>query len=46
MYVSIEKLIELGVLRKAMFSGGNEDWYVIYTENGAIDISLSKLTAE
>lgn len=43
--VSIEKLIELGVLRKAMFSNGNEDWYVIYTEQGAVDISLEELTA-
>jgi hypothetical protein len=46
MFVSIEKLIELGVLRKSMFSSVNDEWYVLYTENGAVDISLSKLTAE
>lgn len=40
--VSIEKLIELGVLRKAMFSQ-DKDWYVIYTENGAKDIMLNDL---
>ena len=40
--VSVEKLIELGVLRESFF--GNGDWYVIYTENGAKDISLSELT--
>ena len=44
--VSLEKLIELGVLRKSVFSTGNDEWYVLYTENGAIDISLSKLLAE
>ncbi len=40
--VSIEKLIELGVLRESMFGSG--DWYVIYTENGPKDVSLSALT--
>ena len=44
MNVSIDKLIELGVLRKAIFSNPDSDWYVIYTENGAVDISLSTLT--
>jgi hypothetical protein len=40
--VSVEKLIEMGVLRKSMFGSG--DWYVIYTENGPVDVSLSTLT--
>ena len=40
--VSIEKLIELKVLRQSMFGDG--DWYVIYTENGPEDVSLSTLT--
>jgi hypothetical protein len=44
--VSVSKLIELGVMRKSMFNNGNEDWYVIYTENGPVDVSLSDLTAE
>ena len=44
--VSIEKLIELGVLRKSMFSNLNDEWYVIYTEDGPKDVSLSSLTAE
>ena len=42
--VSVEKLIELKVLRPSMFSNG--DWYVIYTENGPVDVSLDELTAE
>jgi hypothetical protein len=42
MTVSISKLIELGVLRESIFGSG--DWYVIYTENGAVDISLATLT--
>jgi hypothetical protein len=42
--VSIEKLIELGVLRKSMFSNLDNEWYVIYTENGPMDVSLSSLT--
>ena len=42
--VSVEKLIELTVLRPSMF--GNGDWYVIYTENGPVDVSLAELTAE
>jgi hypothetical protein len=42
--VSVEKLIELKVLRPSMF--GNGDWYVIYTENGPVDVSLAELTAE
>lgn len=41
--VSIEKLIELGVLRKSMFSNLDNEWYVIYTEAGAKDIQLSNL---
>lgn len=41
--ITVEKLIELGALRKAMFST-NDEWYVLYTENGPIDITLSKLT--
>jgi hypothetical protein len=40
--VSIEKLIEMKVLRQSMFGDG--DWYVIYTENGPVDVSLSSLT--
>ena len=42
--VSIEKLIELGVLRKSMFSNLDNEWYVIYTEDGPKDVSLSTLT--
>jgi len=42
--ISIEKLIELGTLRKSMFSNLNNEWYVIYTENGPVDISLADLT--
>lgn len=42
--VTIEKLIELGVLRKSMFSNLDNEWYVIYTENGPVDISLTTLT--
>jgi len=44
--VSIEKLLELGVLRKSMFNNLSNEWYVIYTENGAVDVSLADLTAE
>jgi hypothetical protein len=40
--VSIDKLIEMGVLRESMFGSG--DWYVIYTENGPQDVQLSSLT--
>lgn len=40
----IKLLIELGVLRKAIFSSPNSNWYVIQTENGATDISLATLT--
>ncbi len=43
--VSIEKLIELGVLRKSMFYSEENQWYVLYTEKGALDISLEDLTA-
>jgi hypothetical protein len=43
MNVSVEKLIEMKVLRESMFGG---DWYVIYTEAGPIDVSLASLTAE
>ena len=42
--ITIEKLIELGVLRKSMFSNLDNEWYVIYTENGPMDVSLSTLT--
>jgi hypothetical protein len=42
--VSIEKLIELGVLRKSMLSNLDNEWYVIYTEAGPQDIQLSTLT--
>lgn len=42
--VSIDKLIELGVMRKSIFNNLDNEWYVLYTENGAIDISLSDLT--
>ena len=41
--VSIEKLIELKVLRPSMFNNLDGEWYVIYTEDGPKDISLSKL---
>jgi len=43
MEVSVEKLIEMKVLRKSIFSDG--DWYVIYTEDGAKDVSLIELTS-
>ncbi len=42
--VSVEKLIEMKVLRESMFVSG--DWYVIYTEDGPKDVSLAELTAE
>lgn len=42
--VSIDKLIELGVMRKSMFNNLDNEWYVIYTENGPVDVSLSTLT--
>jgi len=42
--VSVQKLIEMGVMRESIFGKG--DWYVIYTENGAKDVSLAELTAE
>ena len=42
--VSIDKLIELGVMRKSMFNNLDSEWYVIYTENGPVDVSLSTLT--
>jgi hypothetical protein len=44
MKVSIEKLIEMKVLRESMFGSG--DWYVIYTEDGPKDVSLSSLTED
>jgi hypothetical protein len=44
MNISVEKLIEMKVLRESMFGDG--DWYVIYTEAGPIDVSLASLTAE
>lgn len=40
--VSVQKLIDLGVLRKSMFAGDSE-WYVIYTEDGPKDINLNDL---
>ena len=42
--IPIEKLIELKVLRPSMF--GNDDSYVIYTEDGPKDVSIASLTAE
>lgn len=42
--VTIEKLIELGVMRKSMFNNLDNEWYVIYTENGPVDVSLTDLT--
>jgi len=44
--VTIEKLIEMGVLRKSMFNSLSNEWYVIYTENGPVDISLADITTE
>ncbi|NBW18770.1 MAG: hypothetical protein EBR82_63430 [Caulobacteraceae bacterium] len=44
MNISVEKLIEMKVLRESMFGSG--DWYVIYTEDGPKDVSLAELTAE
>ena len=44
MNVSIEKLIQMKVLRESMFGDG--DWYVIYTEAGPMDVSITELTAE
>lgn len=43
--IAVEKLIELGVLRKSMFYNEENQWYVLYTEKGAVDISLQDLTA-
>lgn len=42
MNVSVEKLIEMKVLRESIFGSG--DWYVIYTENGPVDVSLQEIT--
>jgi hypothetical protein len=44
--VSVEKLIELGVMRKSIFYREDNQWYVLYSETGPIDISLEDLTAE
>jgi hypothetical protein len=44
--VAVEKLIELGVMRKSMFYREDNQWYVLYTETGPIDINLTELTAE
>ena len=44
MYVSVEKLIEMGVMRESMFGSG--DWYVIQTEDGPKDVSLAEITAD
>lgn len=41
MNVSVEKLIEMKVLRESMFGSG--DWYVIYTEDGPKDVSLKEI---
>jgi hypothetical protein len=45
MNVSVEKLIEMKVLRKSIFDNEGT-WYVIYTEDGPKDVMLDKLTAE
>lgn len=42
MYVSLQYLIELGAIRKSLFGNG----YVVYTENGPVDVSLSELEAD
>lgn len=39
----LKTLIELGVIRESMFG---DDWWVIYTENGPIDIKLKTLFGE
>lgn len=39
----VAKLMELGVLRRNFFSN---DYWVIYTETGPIDIKLTDLTGE
>lgn len=44
MNISLEKLIEMKVLRESMFGSG--DWYVIYTEDGPKDVSLAELTED
>lgn len=46
MNVSIEKLIEMKVLRESMFSNLNNEWYVIYTEDGPKDVSIRELTED
>jgi hypothetical protein len=43
--VSVEKLIEMKVLRKSMFDNEGT-WYVIYTEDGPKDVFIAELTAE
>jgi hypothetical protein len=45
MNVSLEKLIEMKVLRKSIFDNEGT-WYVIYTEDGPKDVSLATLTSE
>jgi hypothetical protein len=36
-------LIAHKALRQAMLNAGNENWWVLYTEDGAKDISLNDL---
>ena len=45
MNVSVEKLIEMKVLRRSMFDR-DDVWYVIYTEDGPKDVFIAELTAE
>ena len=45
MEITLEKLMELRVLRPSMFDRDGT-WFVIYTENGPMDITLFDLTGD
>jgi hypothetical protein len=42
----LEFLRQKGALRESMLAAGGYDWLVLYTQDGAIDIRASELTAE
>ena len=45
MEITLEKLMELRVLRKSMFDTDGT-WFVIYTEDGPKDITLAELSGD
>lgn len=42
--VIIDNLMELGALRKGMFTAVGSGHYVLYTEHGPLDVILDDLT--